>query len=67
MDKTKQFLNQTAQALAYSYSMLEATITSNNFSQTKLDNYKSIISGQISQINAAISAVESAAQSYEKC
>lgn len=65
VDKTKQFLNQTAQALAYSYSMLEATITSNNFSQTKLDNYKSIISGQISQINAAISAVESAAQSYE--
>lgn len=64
-DKTKQFLNQTAQALAYSYSMLEATITSNNFSQTKLDSYKSIISGQINQVNAAITAVESASQSYE--
>ncbi|HOR69512.1 MAG TPA: biotin/lipoyl-binding protein, partial [bacterium] len=59
-DKTKQFLNQTAQALSYAYSMLEATITSNNFSQAKLDNYKSIISGQINQINAAITAAESA-------
>ena len=56
-DKTKQFLNQTAQALSYAYSMLEATITSNNFSQAKLDNYKSIISGQINQINAAITAL----------
>jgi len=64
-DKTKQFLNQTAQALSYAYSMLEATITSNNFSQAKLDNYKSIISGQINQINAAITAAESATQSYK--
>lgn len=63
-DKTKQFLNQTALALNYSYSMLEATITSNNFSQLQLDNYKSIISGQSSQINGAITAVETAAQSY---
>lgn len=63
-DKTKQFLNQTALALNYSYSMLEATITSNNFSQTQLDSYKSIISSQSSQINGAITAVETAAQGY---
>lgn len=63
-DKTKQFLNRTAQALNYSYSMLEATITSNNFSQAKLDNYKGIISSQSNQINGAITAVESARQGY---
>lgn len=63
-DKTKQFLNRTAQALNYSYSMLEATITSNNFSQVKLDNYKGIISNQSNQINGAITAVESARQGY---
>ncbi len=63
-DKTKQFLNQTALALNYSYSMLEATITSNNFTQGQLDNYKGIVSSQSSQINGAITAAETAAQNY---
>jgi len=63
-NKAKQFLNQTALAINYSYSMLEATITSNNFTQGQLDNYKGIISNQSSQINRAITAAETAAQNY---
>ena len=63
-DKAKQFLNQTALAINYSYSMLEATITSNNFTQGQLDNYKGIVSNQSSQINGAITAAETAAQNY---
>jgi len=63
-NKAKQFLNQTALAINYSYSMLEATITSNNFTQGQLDNYKGIVSNQSSQINGAITAAETAAQNY---
>ncbi len=62
--KTSKFLDETSKALAYSYAMLEATITSNNFSQANLDAYKNIISSQTSQINGAITAVEAANQAY---
>jgi len=57
-------LLQTDQALDYAYSMLEATITSVDFSQTKLDSYKSLISGQSSQINTAISGIENSIQAF---
>ena len=62
--KTSKFLDETSKALAYSYAMLEATITSNNFSQANLDAYKNIISSQTNQINGAITAVETASQAY---
>jgi HlyD family secretion protein len=64
VNETRQFLNQTALALNYAYFMLEATITSNDFSQTQLDSYKTIISSQSSQVNGAITVVETAVQSY---
>jgi len=63
-NKTSRFLDETSKALAYSYAMLEATITSNNFSQANLDAYKNIISSQTNQINGAITAVETANQAY---
>lgn len=57
-------LAQADQALDYTYSVLEATITSVNFSQTKLDTYKNLISGQSAQINAASTNIESVVQSF---
>ncbi|MDD3285071.1 MAG: efflux RND transporter periplasmic adaptor subunit [Patescibacteria group bacterium] len=57
-------LLQADQALDYAYSMLEATITSVDFSQTKLDSYKSLISSQSSQINAASTGIENSIQAF---
>jgi len=58
----QSLLVQTDASLDYAYAMLEATITSSGFSQTNLDAYKSLISGQSSQINLASSAVENSLQ-----
>jgi len=57
-------LVQTDQALDYAYSMLEATITSVDFSQANLDAYKNLISGQSTQINSASVSVENSIQSF---
>lgn len=59
----QSLLSQTDITLDYAYAMLEATITSSNFSQANLDTYKSLVSGQSSQINLASSAVENSLQS----
>ena len=59
----QSLLSQTDATLDYAYAMLEATITSSDFSQTDLDTYKTLISGQSSQINLASSAVENSLQS----
>jgi HlyD family secretion protein len=61
--RVQSLLSQTDATLDYAYAMLEATITSSNFSQANLDTYKSLISGQSSQINLASSAVENSLQS----
>lgn len=60
----QSLLNQTSIALDYTYAMLEATITSSNFSQANLDAYKTLVSSQSSQINAASVTIENSAQAY---
>jgi len=58
----QDLLNKTDTALDYAYAMLEASITSSDFSQANLDTYKTLISSQSSQINAASTAVENGLQ-----
>jgi len=62
--KVRDFLTQTNQALSHAYSLLEATITSATFSQTKLDSYKTLVSSQSSQVSAANNATEAALQAF---
>lgn len=62
--KVKALLLQTDKALDYAYAMLEASITYINFTQTDLDNYKTIISTQSTTINTASTALESATQGF---
>ncbi len=57
-------LSRSRQVLSDAYFMLEATITSSEFTQVKLDNYKTLINNQITQINAAVSAIELANQNF---
>ncbi len=58
------FLLKTGQSLNYAYALLEATITSSSFSQTKLDSYKTLVSSQNTQISAAASTVENYLQAF---
>jgi len=60
----KNLLTATDTALDSAYATLEASIVSSTFSQTQLDAYKSIMSSQISQINAASSALEASIQAF---
>lgn len=62
--KLQALLRQTSSLLDYAYVMLEATITSSDFSQKDLDSYKSLISSQSAQINTASITVENAVQAY---
>lgn len=58
-DATLSLLNKTTATLNDCFSALTKTITSSQFSQAELDSFKSIISGQITIINSAISTVQS--------
>ncbi|MGE5425891.1 MAG: efflux RND transporter periplasmic adaptor subunit [Bacillota bacterium] len=60
--KVKALLLATDTSLDNAYSMLEATITSVDFPQTRLDSFKSLVSAQSAQVNAASSAAEAAVQ-----
>lgn len=62
--KVKALLLQTDRALDYAYAMLEASITYVSFTQTDLDNYKTIISTQSTTINTASTAIEAATQAF---
>ena len=62
--KVKTLLSQTDTTLDYAYAMLEATITSVDFPQSRLDSYKTLVSSQATQINAASNAVESSVQAF---
>lgn len=55
-------LEMTDKAVDAAYAMLEASVVSSSFTQTNLDSYKTIISSQNSQINAASSALETTLQ-----
>lgn len=60
----KNFLSQSSLALNYAYSMLEATITWAEFSQTELDAYKTLVSSQNTQVGAATTAIENSLQAF---
>lgn len=60
----QNLLRQTSTTLDYAYAMLEASITSSSFSQAELDAYKSLVSSQSTQINAASVTIENAGQAY---
>lgn len=60
----QSLLRQTSTLLDYAYAMLEATITSSDFSQKELDAYKNLISSQSSQINNASITIENSLQNY---
>jgi len=60
----QSLLRQTSSTLDYAYAMLEATITSSNFSQANLDTYKNLVSSQSTQINAASITIENSTQAY---
>lgn len=55
-------VRQDITALNYCYSALLSTITSNNFSQAKLDGYKSAINAAITNENSGITQINSARQ-----
>ncbi|MFZ4631791.1 MAG: efflux RND transporter periplasmic adaptor subunit [Patescibacteria group bacterium] len=63
-EAVKKLLIATDDALDYAYAMLESSIVSSSFSQTKLDSYKTIISSQVSQVNGASSALEVSIQNF---
>lgn len=58
----KELLLAVKQTFDYAYALLEASVVSSNFTQTKLDSYKSMVSSQLTQISAATSAVEGSLQ-----
>jgi len=55
-------LNQSIKSLNYCYSALQNSITSSKLSQTQLDTYKSVISGELTNENSGISTVRTARQ-----
>lgn len=59
----KELLLAVKQTFDYAYALLEASVVSSDFTQTKLDTYKSMVSTQLTQISAATSAVEGSLQS----
>jgi len=61
---TKELLLAVKQTFDYSYSLLEASVVSSDFTQIKLDNYKNSVSSQLTQINAAANSLESAMQAF---
>ncbi len=61
-EEVKELLTLTGQTLDQTYTLLEASIVSYDFSQTKLDSFKATVSAQINQINAALSSLESVIQ-----
>lgn len=63
-ESVQTLLVQTDQSLDYAYAMLEATITSVNFPQSRLDSYKTLISSQSAQINTASTAIENSLQAF---
>jgi multidrug efflux pump subunit AcrA (membrane-fusion protein) len=63
-DDTSAALKKTQNALNYCFKTLENSITSDLFSQTDLDGFKSTVSAQLTAVNAAITAIESSSQVY---
>lgn len=61
---SKDFLVLINQSLTHAYSMLEATIITASFSQTKLDSYKTLVTSQSSGVSTALNSVESSSQAY---
>ncbi len=57
---TLDALNKTFSALNNCYNSLEVSIVGSSFTQTKLDNYKTIISAQQTNVSTAISSVQTA-------
>ena len=62
LDDASALLNKVFSDLGYCYSALEASITSNSFTQTDLDNFKANISTQQITIGSAISTIQTAEQ-----
>ncbi|MDP3836984.1 MAG: efflux RND transporter periplasmic adaptor subunit [bacterium] len=60
--KVKALLLATNTMLDAAYGMLEATITSVDFPQSRLDSFKTLVSTQSAQVNAASNATEAAVQ-----
>lgn len=59
---TLDLLNRTNLALNYCFSALQKTITSSRFPQASLDAFKSSISGQLTAVGLAITAVQNSTQ-----
>ncbi len=59
----KELLVLTGQTLDQTYTLLEASIVSYNFTQIKLDSFKATVSAQINQINTALNSLETSIQS----
>ncbi len=64
-EEAQQALSLVRELLSNTYFMLEASITSSSFPQTRLDSYKSAINNQISQIAAAITTTETALFNFQ--
>lgn len=60
----KDFLLKTSQSLNYAFSMLEATITSADFSESDLNAYKNLVTSQNTQVGSALSSVENSLQAF---
>lgn len=63
-NKVRSFLTQTSLTLNYAYSLLEATITSASFPQSRLDSFKTLVSSQSTLVSTANSSVEAALQAF---
>ncbi len=57
--------NKTMEALNYCYKTLEDSVTSPNFTTTQLNDYKTIIDGQITTINSGINSLQNIKHSLE--
>lgn len=61
---SRNYLDKVSTALSDAFAMLEATITSASYPQSKLDANKNLMISQSSQVNMAANTVEGSVQAY---
>lgn len=61
---SKEYLAKVSSTLSSAFAMLEATITSASYPQSKLDANKNLMISQSSQVNMSASTVEGSIQAY---
>ncbi len=63
-DLLKDFLFKTSESLNSSFSLLEASVTSNSFSENDLEAYKSLVITESNKVSSALNSIENSLQAY---